>query len=110
MNFTKSGDFFKTKSFEYQQNFEYKITRELARSMNGKYNIFIAPLQRCVIQSKIFPQKSIGSTFFPVGNLATGHFSGKLFFEGHFSGQTGSNETDLEFLLCEGTERKDGHT
>jgi hypothetical protein len=47
-------------------------------------------------------KQSIGGTFFSVGNLSTGHFSGKLFFEGHFSGHTGSNDTGLEFLSCEG--------
>ncbi len=47
---------------------------------------------------------------FLLGNLATGHFSGKLFFEGHFSGNTGSNGTGLEFLSCRGSEKKGGQT
>jgi hypothetical protein len=42
--------------------------------------------------------------------LTTGHFSGKLFIEGHFSGHTGSNDNGLEFLSCEGAEKKGGHT
>jgi hypothetical protein len=42
--------------------------------------------------------------------LSTGHFSGKLFFEGHFSGHTGSNDTGLEFLSCEGWEKGRSHT
>jgi len=42
--------------------------------------------------------------------LAIGQFLGKLFFEGHFSGHTGSNDTGLEFLSCEGVEKKGGHT
>ncbi len=55
-------------------------------------------------------KQSIGGTFFSVGNLSTGHFSGKLFFEGHFSGHTGSNDTGLEFLSCEGWEKGRSHT
>ncbi len=47
--------------------------------------------------------------FFSVGNLATGHFSGKLFFEGYSSGHTGSNDTDLEFLSYS-AEKKGGYT
>ncbi len=42
--------------------------------------------------------------------MVTGHFSEKLLFEGHFSGHTGSNDTGFEFLSCEGTEKKGGHT
>jgi hypothetical protein len=41
--------------------------------------------------------------------LATGHFSGKLFFEGYSSGHTGSNDTDLEFLSYS-AEKKGGYT
>jgi hypothetical protein len=42
--------------------------------------------------------------------LATGHISGKLFFEGHSSGHTDSNDTGLEFLSRQGAEKKSGHT
>jgi len=38
------------------------------------------------------------------GNLATGHFSGKKFFDGHSSGHTGSNDTGLKFVSCWGRE------
>ncbi len=34
----------------------------------------------------------------------------KLFFEGHSSGQTGFNDTGLEFVSCLRAEKKGGHT
>ncbi len=45
-------------------------------------------------------------TFFDFGNLATGYFSGKLFFDGHSSGNAGYNDIGREFLSCEGAEKK----
>jgi hypothetical protein len=48
--------------------------------------------------------------YFSISNLATGQLLGKLFFERHSSDHTGSNNTGLEFLLCEGAEKKGGHT
>ncbi len=56
---------------------------------------------------KFLPLKRISGTFF---NLATGHFSGKLFIEGHTSCHTGYNDIGLEFLLCQGAEKKGGQT
>ncbi len=56
--------------------------------------------------TKFFPFKSISGTFFSVDNLATGHLSGELFFEGHSSGHTESKDTGLEFLSCEGVEKR----
>ncbi len=55
---------------------------------------------------KFFPQKSIGGTYFPVGNLATDHFSSKLFLERNSSVYTGSNDTGLKFLSYQRTEKK----
>jgi hypothetical protein len=48
----------------------------------GTYSILqhFSPLQRCVIQSKIFPLKSIGGVAFFIGNLVTGHFLNKYFY------------------------------
>jgi hypothetical protein len=60
--------------------------------------------------TKFFPQKSFDGTFFSVANLATGHFLRELFFDGHSSGHAGSNDTGLEFLSCEGAEKKGGQT
>ncbi len=40
------------------ENFEIYFILE--SSINGKYKTFIAPLQRCKIQSKNFSQKNIG--------------------------------------------------
>ncbi len=44
------------------------------------------------------------------GNLATGHFSGKIFSERHSPGHTGFNDIGLEFLSYKGAEKKGGHT
>ncbi len=58
-----------------------------------------------LFKEKTFHRKSIGGAFF--GNSATGHFSGKTYFEGHSSGH---NDTGLEFVSCLGAEKKGGHT
>ncbi len=60
--------------------------------------------------AKLFPLKSIGGTYFSVGNLATDHFSGKLIFERNSPGYTGSNDIVLEFLSCQRLRKKGGHT
>ncbi len=59
---------------------------------------------------KFFPWKSIGGTLFTVDNLATGLFSEELLFEGHSSSHTDSNDTGLEFLSRQGSEKKGSHT
>jgi hypothetical protein len=51
--------------------------------------------------------KRISGAFF---NLATGHFSGKIFIEGHSSCHTDYNDIGLEFILCQGVEKKEGQT
>jgi hypothetical protein len=45
-----------------------------------------------LFKEKFFHRKSIGGEAF-FGNSATGHFSGKGFFERHSSGHSGSNDT-----------------
>jgi hypothetical protein len=40
----------------------------------------------------------VENSFF--SNLATGHFSGKIFFDGHSSDHNGSNDTGLKFVSC----------
>ncbi len=45
-----------------------------------------------------------------LGNLATGHFSGKNFSRYIPSGPTGSNDTGLMFVWPPGTESIAGHT
>jgi hypothetical protein len=54
--------------------------------------------------AKFFPYKSIGSTFFSVGNLATGQFSGNFFPIIAGSGHAGSNDTSLKSLPRPGSE------
>ncbi len=54
-------------------------------------------------------RKALGANFF-LGNLATGHFTGKMFFDGHSSGQTGPNDIGLKFLSFLGAEKMGGHT
>ncbi len=43
-----------------------------------------------------FPLKSISGVTFLFGNLATGHFSGKIFSRCTPSGHTGSNDIGLK--------------
>ncbi len=60
-----------------------------------------------LFEEKFFHRKSIGGeAFFANSN---GYFS-EIFFEGHSSGQTGSNDTGLEFVSCLRAEKKGGHT
>ncbi len=51
-----------------------------------------------------FPQKSISGITFLFGNLATGHFSGKLFLNGPSSSHAGSNDTGLMSVSGPGAE------
>ncbi len=57
-----------------------------------------------LFKEKIFHRKSIGGEAF-FANSSTGYFS-ETFFEGHSSGQTGSNDTGLEFVSCLRAEKR----
>ncbi len=65
------------------------------------------PLLRTYLKKKFSIEKALVAFF---ANSSTGYFSGKLFFERHPSGQTGSNDTALEFVSCLRAEKKGGHT
>jgi hypothetical protein len=55
-------------------------------------------------KKKKIPQKSISDITFLFGNLATGHFSGKIFSHCTPSGPTGSNDTGLKTIALPGAE------
>jgi len=77
----------------------------LAVQRTGKYNSFNILNKQIALK---FSHKKCWRSLF--GNLATGHFPEKIFFDGHSSGHTRSNEISLEFLSCSGAEQMGGLT